>query len=61
MNPQEALEKELNNCSNVFEFAEGQEDARKGKPAQNNASESYNQGYNFEYTMDEVRSAGLFN
>ena len=42
---------------NLLEWVDGAEACKEGKPAPKNATESYKNGYNTEYQMQEMRAS----
>lgn len=55
MNAQEAEKDALAHTPNVIEFAQGQRDCRQGVEYKKGKGESYDQGYGFEYELQEMR------
>ena len=55
MDIQKETEKAMMNTSNVFEFVKGQSDCKQGKPHLSK-SESYDQGYAFQYELEQALS-----
>ncbi len=45
-----------NSDNNIFEFIKGQRDCRNGAPHQAGHTESYDNGYSFQYHLEQVLS-----
>lgn len=54
MSEQQAITQAMQETPNVFDFIKGQKDCRDGKKHEN-GSESYNQGYDLQYHIEQSR------